>query len=128
MDYKSYFKTEGYNDVKLIEGFEKTIQKYPQLVEIILNSENALEVAEKLFENRKNIVVDLPPFMENKTIDKTQFFALAIQHSKDYDFIEKVIKTLALGFLMILQAVLKCVGLSFRTMLKSKRFLNKLNK
>ncbi len=39
-----------------------------------------------------------------------------------------VIKTIALGFLMILQAVLKCVGLSFRTMLKSKRFLNKLNK
>ena len=39
-----------------------------------------------------------------------------------------VIKTVALGFLMILQAVLKCVGLSFRTMLKSKRFLNKLNK
>ena len=96
MDYKSYFKTEGYNDVKLIEGFEETIRKYPQIVEIILNSADAIEVAQKLFENRKNIIVDLPPFMDKKTIDKTQFFALAIQHSKDYDLIDKVIKEIAL--------------------------------
>lgn len=36
-----------------------------------------------------------------------------------------VIKTISLGFLMILYSVLRCVGVSFRTMLNSKRFTKK---
>lgn len=95
MIYNDYFKKKNIYDVD-IQFYENDIKKYPQIVEIIEQAKDRDEVAEKLFENRKNIITTLPPFFNEKTLDKTQFYAMAMLHADEYtDFFEKAVMTMA---------------------------------
>ena len=94
MKYEDYFKRVCWYD-KFIENFEEKIKDYPAIVKIIEESEDIVEVGKKLFEQRYDIITTLPPFMNEKPIARTQFFAIAIFHTNDWDFIPYVIETMA---------------------------------
>ena len=94
MRYSEYFVKKNNWDVD-IHFYEDQVKQYPQIVEIIESSNDRDEVAQKIFENRKNIITTLPPFNNEKTIDKTQFYAMVMKHADDFDFFEKAVLTMA---------------------------------
>lgn len=95
MKYYEYFTKKNNWDVD-IHFYEDQVKQYPQIVEIIESSNDRDEVAQKIFENRKNIITTLPPFNNEKTLDKTQFYAMVMQHADEsYDFVEKAVLTMA---------------------------------
>ena len=95
MRYIEYFTKRDTRDVD-IHFYEDDVRKYPQIVEIIEKAKDRDEVAQLLFENRKNIITTLPPFFNEKTLDKTQFYAMAMLHADEYvDFFEKAVMTMA---------------------------------
>ena len=94
MKYEEYFTKKNDWDVD-IQFYEDKVKEYPQIVEIIKKANDRDEVAKMIFENRKNIITTLPPFFNEKTLDKTQFYAMVMQHADEYEILEKAVMTMA---------------------------------
>ena len=95
MKYETYFKKRNDWDVD-IHFYEDEVKEYPQIVEIIEKANDCDEVAQMIFDNRKNIITTLPPFKNEKTLDKTQFYAMVMLHAEEsYDFFEKAVMAMA---------------------------------